>query len=99
SMAVQVKGLSDVAAAKIGTSLDRVTADFWIVVTNLRGDGTEAVSYVLTRAEVLALAKRDEGGKQNYWLDAVRYRSEAFRGRWDRLPSRVALEGAWSPVE
>jgi hypothetical protein len=84
---VQTKGFSDENAARIGTSLDTISADFWIVVTKLASD--PPVSYVLTRADVLALAKRDPGGKQEYWLDPARYRSDSFRERWDRLPQAL----------
>jgi hypothetical protein len=85
---VQTKGFSDETAARIGTSLDTISADFWIVVTKLASD--PPASYVLTRADVLALAKRDLGGKQEYWLDPARYRSDSFRERWDRLPQALA---------
>ncbi|GAB3626945.1 hypothetical protein PTE30175_03547 [Pandoraea terrae] len=85
---VQVKALSKRNAVPLGTTLDKIMGDFWIIVNNVV---TEPNAFVLLPSEVKKHAgcnKKD--GKVSYWLDPPRYDQDEFRDAWHRIGSGLA---------
>lgn len=83
--ALQVKALSKRAPVPLGTSLEKVMGDFWIIVNNL---AVRPQSYILTPDEVKRLAHRGEKeGRISYWLQPKDYAVEPFLEAWDRIES------------
>ena len=82
-ISIQVKALSKRSPVPLGTSLDKVMGDFWIIINNL----DEAPGcYVLLPDEVKDLAHRGEkDGRVSYWLQPGAYDKETFREAWGRI--------------
>ena len=82
-ISVQVKTLSKRTPVPLGTSLDRIMGEFWVIVNNVIAS---PVAYVLVPSEVRRLAHRGEKeGRISYWLQPSAYCTEDFRERWDRI--------------
>jgi hypothetical protein len=80
---VQVKTLSKRDPVPLGTSLEKVIGDFWIVVHKV---GTSPTAFILLPSEVRNHAGRNEkDGKISYWLSPRDYDKELFREKWDRI--------------
>lgn len=80
---VQIKALSKRSPVPLGTSLEKVMGDYWIIVNKV---ATEPSAFVLTPAEVLDRARRGEKeGRVSYWLQPVDYEQEQFREAWERI--------------
>jgi hypothetical protein len=80
---LQVKSLSKRNPVPLGTSIDRLMGDFWLVVTNV---GAQPESYVLLPEEVRRLAHRGEkDGRVSFWLQPRSYDVDAFREAWVRI--------------
>lgn len=79
---IKVRTLSKHLAASIGSSLDKVVGDFWVVVT---GIATTPSAFVLPSQEVKKLANRDKGGERRYWLETRDYRQDKFREAWEQI--------------
>lgn len=92
---VQVKSLSKRNPVPLGTSLDRIMGDFWIIVNELasvnpqtgRSDSAAAPSaFILRPSEVRALAHRGEkDGRVSFWLQPVGYDRRKFLEAWHRI--------------
>jgi len=83
TISLQVKTLSKRPPVPLGTGLDRMLADYWIIVNNV--EKTPAV-FVLTPAEIRKRAHRGErDGNISYWLQPKDYEVKEFRDRWDRI--------------
>lgn len=83
TVSIQVKTLSRKNPVPLGTSLDRVMGDFWVIVNNV---ATSPVTYVLIPSEVKRLAHRGEkDGRISYWLQPSSYCIDEFREAWDRI--------------
>ena len=82
---IQVKSLSKRSAVPVGTSMNKIMGDYWIIVTRI---ASEPVAYVLNKSEVEKLTHRAEkDGKESYWMEPSKYEVEAYRNAW----SKVAL--------
>jgi len=80
---IQVKSLSKRTPVPLGTSLDTLMGDLWIIINNVI---TEPTAYVLRPDEVKRLAHRGEkDGRISFWLQPSAYDSEEFREAWDRI--------------
>lgn len=79
---IKVKTLSKHDAVGIGSSLDKVVGDFWVVVTEI---ATTPSVFILPSQEVKKLANRDKGGERQYWLEIRNYRQEKFREAWEQI--------------
>ena len=79
---IKVRTLSKHAAASIGSSLDKVVGDFWVVVTEI---ATTPSAFVLPSQEVKKVANRDKGGERQYWLETRDYRQEKFHEAWEQI--------------
>ena len=82
-LGIQVKSLSKRSAVPVGTSMEKIMGDFWIVVTRI---ATAPVAYVLTRQEVLAKThKAEKDGKASFWIEPGEYEMEEYRNAWPKV--------------
>lgn len=82
-ISIQVKALSARSAVPLGTHLNNVMGDFWIIVNKVI---TSPTSFILSPSEVRSLAARNEKeGRVSYWLDPPRYDQPQFQDAWSRL--------------
>jgi len=97
-LGIQVKALSSKPPVPLGTSIDRLMGDWWIIVTNAATPSPEC--FIMKPDEVSRLAHRGEkGGKISYWLQPNKYHADTFREAWDRIGrGDVALIEAISPA-
>ncbi|MBN2427013.1 MAG: hypothetical protein JXK94_01600 [Deltaproteobacteria bacterium] len=84
-VSIQVKALSRRDPVPMGTSLDKIMGDYWIVLSNV---GKEPAAYILKAEEVMKLAHpENKDGRVSYWLEPRSYESEDFREAWGRIGS------------
>lgn len=82
-ISIQVKSLSKRNPVPLGTSLDRIMGDYWIIINNLQRN---PAAYVLLPEEVKTLAHRGEkDGRVSYWLQPAAYDKDGFRGAWQKI--------------
>lgn len=80
---IQVKTLSKRNPVPLGSSLEKVMGDFWVIVNNVI---KEPNAFVMLPSEVKELAHRGEKeGKVSYWLQPASYDVEQFREAWGRI--------------
>jgi hypothetical protein len=80
---IQVKALSKRSPVPLGTTLDKVMGDFWIIVNQV---ATSPSAYILLPTEVPEQAHRGEKeGRVSYWLQPRDYEHEPFLEAWDRI--------------
>jgi hypothetical protein len=81
---VQVKALSKRSPVPLGTKLEGLFGDFFVICRNLTLDAPEC--FILTPAEVRNLAHRGvKDTKVSFWLQPKHYESTAFQENWDRI--------------
>ncbi len=86
---IQVKALSKPNPVPLGSSLDHLFGDFFIICRNAIADEPEC--FVLEPAEVRALAHRGvKGQKVSYWLQPKAYAIDKYREAWDRIGSGLS---------
>lgn len=82
-LAIQVKALSKRHPVPLGQSLDKIMADYWVVVNCV---ATAPTAFIMTPAEVRERAhKGDRDGRVSYWLQPPQYDQREFREAWDRI--------------
>jgi hypothetical protein len=80
---VQVKALSKRNPVPLGTTLEKVMWDFWVIVSKV---STSPSAFVLLPSEIKKRAHRGEkDGRVSFWLQPADYDQEAFREAWDRI--------------
>jgi len=80
---VQVKALSKRNPVPLGTSLEKVMGDFWVVINRVASAPT---AFVLRPSEVKKHAHRGEKhGRVSFWLQPTDYEQAQFREAWDRI--------------
>ena len=80
---VQVKALSKRNPVPLGSTLDKVMGDFWVIVNRVADAPT---AFVLLPSEVRALAHRGEKeNRVSYWLQPGAYDQDRFREAWPRI--------------
>ncbi|WP_334120483.1 hypothetical protein [Limnobacter sp.] len=80
---VQVKALSKRSPVPLGSSIDSILGDFWLIVNNVT---SEPNVYVLKPDEVRELAHRGEkDGKVSFWLQPKSYEKPEFKDAWHRI--------------
>jgi hypothetical protein len=83
TISVQVAALSKRNAVPLGSSLDKVMGDFWVIINNAVREPT---AYVMLPSEVRRLASRNEkNGRVSFWLDPPRYDQDRYKEAWERL--------------
>lgn len=81
---IQVKALSRRAPVPLGTSLDKIMGDFWVIVNRIASPSPSA--FVLLPSEVRKGAHRGEkDGRVSYWLQPADYEQESFREAWELI--------------
>ena len=79
----QVKTVSGRNAVSLGTSLEKIQGDFWIIVA--LGEGDNPICFVMLPTEVRQRATTDKGGQQASWVEYRNFSDENFRERRDRI--------------
>lgn len=80
---VQVKALSKRNSVPVGTRLDKIMGDFWVIVIDVL---QEPCAFVMQPSEVKDMVHRGEkNGKVSYWLNPSVYDKDDFREKWDRI--------------
>jgi hypothetical protein len=80
---VQVKALSKRNPVPLGTTLEKVMGDFWVIVSKV---ATSPSAFVLLPSEVKERAHRGEkDGRVSFWLQPTDYAQELFREAWERI--------------
>lgn len=81
---VQVKALSKRNPVPLGTSLDKIMGDFWVIVNKVATPTPSA--FVLLPSEVRERAHRGEkDGRVSFWLQPADYEQDPFREAWERI--------------
>ena len=82
-VSIQVKTLSRKNPVPLGSSLERIMGDFWVIVNEV---ANAPQSYILLPSEVKALAHRGErDGRVSYWLQPAAYCTAEFYEAWHRI--------------
>ncbi len=82
-LGIQVKSLSKRAPVPLGTSLDNLMGDFWVIINNVI---SEPAAFILTPHEIKKRAHRGEkDGRISFWLQPKDYEIEEFREAWHRI--------------
>ena len=80
---VQVKALSKRAPVPLGTSLDKLMGDFWVIVNRIT---TKPTVFILSPEEVRGAAHRGEKDDRiSFWLQPGSYDKDQFRDAWHRI--------------
>lgn len=81
---VQVKALSKRSPVPLGTSLDKIMGDWWVIVNKVASPSP--LAFILLPSEVRELSRRNEkDGRASHWLEPRDYEQETFRERWERI--------------
>jgi len=88
---IQVKALSKRNPVPIGTTLDKIMGDFWVIVNNVL---QEPCAFVMLPSEVKERVHRGEkDGRISYWLQPTSYDREEYREAWERIGRGDKLKG------
>ena len=79
-LGIQVKTLSKRNPIPVGSSLDKVMGDFWIVVT--KAAEPIPVAYIFTPDEIRSMAHM---GGSTWWVEPPLYDKPTYRDNWDRI--------------
>lgn len=80
---IQVKALSKRHPVPLGTSLDKIMGDFWVIMNRV---SSSPCTFVLLPSEVSERAHRGEkDGRISYWLQPRDYEGDQFREAWARI--------------
>ena len=80
---VQIKSLSKRNAVPLGTSLDSIMGDYWVIAYKVVEN---PVAFVMTPNEVKRSAsKMERSGRVSYWLEPKRYDVDEYREAWHRI--------------
>jgi hypothetical protein len=79
----QVKTLSKRSPVPLGTSIEKLMGDFWVIVNNIISEPT---IYVMKPNEVKKNAHRGvKGDRVSFWLQPKSYEVEEYKNAWDRI--------------
>jgi hypothetical protein len=85
-LGIQVKALSKTRPPPVplGTSIDILMGDWWIIVTKVTTPNPEC--FIMNPDEVRQLAHRGEkDGRISYWLQPSKYHTDQYREAWHRI--------------
>lgn len=82
---IQSKALSKSTDVPLGSSLDKLRSQWWIITVGANSD--DPVCYILTLEEVrsLATSNTNKEGRMSWWLPRKHYATASFKEAWDRL--------------
>lgn len=87
--AIQVKALTKRNPVPIGTSLEKVMGDYWVIVNKISSPSPTA--FVMRPSEVKELAHpAGKEGHLSFWLQPSCYDQDRFKEQWDRIGSDMA---------
>jgi len=82
-LGIQVKTLSKRNPVPLGTALEKIMGDYWVIVNNVN---KEPNAFILLPDEVKSLAHRGEKeGRVSYWLQPASYDNGQFKEAWHRI--------------
>lgn len=82
-LGLQVKALSKRDPVPLGTSIDKLMGDFWVIVNRI---ATDPAVFIMLPGEVRELAhRRERAGRVSYWLQPSSYDTDMYRGAWERI--------------
>jgi len=82
-LGIQVKSLSKRAPVPLGTSLDNLMGNFWVIINKVIFEPT---AFIVTPDEIMQRAHRGErDGRISYWLQPKDYEIDEFCGAWHRI--------------
>jgi hypothetical protein len=88
-LGIQSKALSKRNPVPLGTSLETLRSDWWIIT--IHANGPHPQCFILTLGEVKATAKRGEkDGRISYWLQPTAYDRDDYRDAWQRLGTPIS---------
>ena len=80
---VQVKALSKRNPVPLGTSLDTIMGDFWVIMNKITA---EPNAFIMLPSEVKERAHRGEkDGRVSFWLQPNAYDTDVFKEAWERI--------------
>jgi hypothetical protein len=80
---IQVKTLSKRHPVPLGTDLEKIIGDYWVIVNNVSG---EPNAFIFRPKEVKMAAHRGEkDGKVSYWLQPIAYDLVRYKEAWNRI--------------
>lgn len=80
---IQVKTLSKKSAVPLGSSVDSILAEFWIIVNQVQ---TNPKSYIMLADEVRQSAHRlEKGGAASFWIEIPSYSQDQYLEAWHRI--------------
>ena len=80
---IQVKTLSKRVPVPLGSTLEKIMGDYWVIVNNV---SKEPNAFILLPDEVKSLAHRGEKeGRISYWLQPASYQNDQFKEAWHRI--------------
>lgn len=79
---VQSKALSKRQAVPLGTSLEVLRSDWWVIT--VRANSDSPTCFILTCEEVRSGATQDKNGGR-YWLEPRDYDHDQYRDSWERI--------------
>lgn len=83
TISFQVKTLSKRDPVPLGTSIEKLLGDYWVIVNDVENS---LGVFIMKPKEVHDRAhcgKKD--GKVSYWLELKTYELDDFRDKWDRI--------------
>lgn len=80
---IQVKSLSKRSPVPLGTTLDNLMGDYWVIISKVISEPT---AFILSPDEIRRLAHRGEkDGRVSFWLQPNAYDTKEFIEAWDRI--------------
>lgn len=79
---VQSKALSNRKAVPLGTELDSLRSDWWIITIKANSDAP--ICFIMTTEEVRRSATQDKNGGR-CWLEPRDYDRDDYRDAWSRI--------------
>lgn len=82
-ISIQVKTLSKKNAVPLGSTLDKVMGDYWVVINQAI---SQPQTYILLPCEVKTLAHKTEKNESvSYWLEITSYCKQQYHEAWNRI--------------
>ena len=93
TIAIKARAVAGKDPTGLGSSLETLTAPWWIITTDANSDAP--TSYIMTLDEVKAVAhdtdpEKTAGGKVKYFLQPNRYAKPEYKEAWGRLGDPTA---------
>ncbi len=83
---VQSKALGKRNAVPLGTSIEGLRSEWWIIT--MHANSEHPICFVMTLEEVRSRAQKDLNGDR-YWLNPPSYDRDEYREAWDRIGRAV----------